>query len=80
MQEENRIPLTDPGEAPFQHSVSIYDGALALYRELGNDEGGIEQRIWTFTKEETKKLYQVLHEHLLNVKEEKHGEQWKILE
>lgn len=79
-QEENRIPLAEPGEVPFQHSVSLYDGALALYREIRRDEAAVEQHVWTFTKEETKKLFQVLHEHLSNVKDEKQGEQWKILE
>lgn len=74
MEEDNRIPLADTEDAPYLNSVSLFDGVLALYKEIGRKEGRLEQHIWAFTKEETKKLYQVLHEHLSNVNEEKRGE------
>lgn len=55
---EQATELAPRGETPWNHSVSIHEGALALYWQQGQ-----QTRIRTFTRNETEVLLLILNEH-----------------
>lgn len=59
-EDQARVRLSAPGETPWNHSVSIHDGALSLYWQQRSEQGDVQERIRTFTRDETEVLLCVL--------------------
>lgn len=60
--EQGNVQLAPPGETPFNHSVSLHQGKLALYWQVRDDQGNFAPRIRTFTRDETEVLMTFLYD------------------
>lgn len=60
--ERGDVQLAPPGETPWNHSISLHNGRLALYWEARDEQGNAETRIRTFTRDETEVLMTYLYD------------------
>ena len=60
--EQGRVQLAPRGETTWNHSVSMYEGSLALWWEVRDDQGNVETKMRTFTNAETEVFLTFLYD------------------
>lgn len=73
--ESGDVQLAPPGETPWNHSISLHQGRLALYWEVRPAPDRVETRIRMFTRDETEVLMTYLADNRYHIYHPGEGDQ-----